>query len=63
MLLFGVIEEMLCWIVLVKNMCWVLIVDIEFYGMVLCVGEKMMLFFELVNFDEVVFCELEKFDV
>lgn len=62
-LLPGAIEEMLRWTSPVKNMCRTLTADIDFHGVRLWKGEKIMLMFESANFDETVFGDPDNFRI
>ncbi len=62
-LLPGAIEEMLRWTSPIKNMCRTLTADIEFHGVQLWKGEKIMLMFESANFDESVFGDPDNFRI
>jgi cytochrome P450 family 142 subfamily A polypeptide 1 len=62
-LLSDAIEEMLRWTSPVKKMCRTLTYDIDFYGVRLWKGEKIMLMFESANFDETVFGDPDNFRI
>ncbi|OBH12931.1 cytochrome P450 [Mycobacterium sp. E1747] len=62
-LLPGAIEEMLRWTSPVKNMCRTVTADIDFHGVRLWKGEKIMLMFESANFDETVFGDPDNFRI
>jgi cytochrome P450 family 142 subfamily A polypeptide 1 len=57
------VEEMLRWVSPIKNMARQMTKDVEFHGVTMCKGDKLLLLYPSANRDETVFKDPEKFDI
>jgi cytochrome P450 family 142 subfamily A polypeptide 1 len=62
-LLPSAVEEMLRWVSPIKNMARTVASDVEFAGIALRAGEKVLLLYESGNFDETHFAQPERFEI